>query len=276
MKKLLTGALALALSVSLAACSKSDAGDGGPSATAPVGSSTSSAPGLTSTDTGTAADTLPPTATDGSGTTGGSATPSVTARPADQTTPEAAMTSWLAAMVSGDGNTVCRLMSTGGKPIPSIPGAEAACVKCHQRSGLGSVEGSLSFPPVTGDYLFHSRAHDASEPALPYVESSHGNRDPYTDETLPRAIREGLDSQGRPLSYLMPRFALGDDDMAALIDYLKNLGQRQVPGVTDTVLHFATIVTPDADPVKRRGMLDVLKHFVAEKNSFPFKPSPTM
>ena len=47
-------------------------------------------------------------------------------------------------------------------------------------------------------------------------------------------------------------------DMAALIAYLKSLDVRQVPGVTDTVLHFATIVTPDADPVKRAGMLDVL------------------
>src|SRR5437588_8164328 len=128
--------------------------------------------------------------------------------------------------------------------------ADAACVNCHQRSGLGSVEGSLSIPPVTGEYLFHSRAHDASEPVLPYVESLHGNRDPYTDATLARAIREGLDSQGRPLSYLMPRYALGDDDMAALVGYLRTLGVRHIPGVTDTVLHFATIVTPDADPVK--------------------------
>jgi len=122
MKKLLTGALALALSISLAACSKSDAGNGGPSATAPVGTSTSS---QTSTDAGTPTDTLPPTATDGSGT----ATSSVTASAPDQSTPEAAMTSWLGAMVSGDGNTVCRLMSTGGKAIPSIPGAAAACGK---------------------------------------------------------------------------------------------------------------------------------------------------
>jgi len=121
----LTGALALALSISLAACSKSDAGDGGSSATAPVGTSTSTA-GMA---TGTATDTVPPTATDGSGTSTGTASSSVTASPADQSTPEAAMTSWLGAMVSGDGNTVCRLMSTGGKPIPSIPGAAAACGK---------------------------------------------------------------------------------------------------------------------------------------------------
>src|SRR6266446_4064728 len=102
-------------------------------------------------------------------------------------------------------------------------GAYGACVNCHQRSGLGSVEGNLSIPPVTGEYLFHSRARDASEPALPYVESLHGNRDPYTDATLARAIREGLDSQGRPFSYLMPRFALNNEDMAALVEYLKTL-----------------------------------------------------
>ena len=155
-------------------------------------------------------------------------------------------------------------------------GADAACVNCHQRSGLGMVEGSLSIPPVTGEYLFHSRAQDAGEPVLPYVESLHGNRDPYTDATLARAIREGLDSHGRPLSYLMPRYALSDQDMAALIGYLKTLSVRQVPGVTDTVLHFATIVTPDADPLKRRGMLNVLEQFFVQKNLAPLKPSPRM
>jgi hypothetical protein len=155
-------------------------------------------------------------------------------------------------------------------------GADAACVSCHQRSGLGSVEGRVTVPPVAGDYLFHSRAHDTSEPVLPYVESLPGDREPYTDATLVRSIREGLDSQGRPLSYLMPRYALGDEDMAALIAYLRKLSVRQVPGVTDTVLHFATIVTPDADPLKRRGMLDVLEHYFDQKNLFPLKPSPRM
>ncbi len=155
-------------------------------------------------------------------------------------------------------------------------GADAACVNCHQHSGLGTVEGRLSIPPIAGEYLFHPRTHDGSQAVLPYVEGLHGNRDPYTDATLARAIREGVDSQGRPLGYLMPRFALGDQDMAALIAYLKGLSVRQVPGVTDTVLHFATIVTPDADPAKRRGMLDVLEQFVVEKNRFPLKPSPRM
>jgi cytochrome c553 len=154
-------------------------------------------------------------------------------------------------------------------------GAQAACVSCHQRSGLGSKEGNTTIPPITGEYLFWSPGDDAGA-GMPYVESMNGNRAPYSDATLARAIREGLDSQGRPLSFLMPRFALDDADMAALIEYLKKLTVHRVAGVTDTVLHFATIFTPDADRVKRGGVLDVLEHYVAEKNSFPFRPSPPM
>lgn len=153
-------------------------------------------------------------------------------------------------------------------------GAEAACVNCHQRSGLGSLEGHLSIPPIASQYLFHSGARGG--PGLPYVESLHGNRAPYTEATLERAIREGLDSQDRPLSYLMPRYALGDDDMASLVAYLGTLGAHQSRGVTDTVLHFATIVAPDADPLKRKGMLDVLEQYFAQKNRAPLKPAPQM
>ncbi len=150
-------------------------------------------------------------------------------------------------------------------PGMPIAGADAACVNCHQRSGLGSKEGRRVIPPITGRYLFRSRPQDDLD--LPYVEGMRADRDPYTDAALARALREGIDAQGKPLDYLMPRFALNDADMEALIGYLKRLGQRKPPGVTDTVLHFATIITPDADPVKARGMLDVIEHYFEDKNA---------
>ncbi len=159
---------------------------------------------------------------------------------------------------------------------PRIKGMDAACVNCHHRSGLGSREGRVLIPPITGRYLFHPRTANRDDVALTYVESARSNRDPYTDVTLARSIRQGIDSEGKPLGYLMPRFALSDADMSALLDYLKNLDSPQVPGVTATVLHFATIITPDADPVKRSGMLDVLQHYFTDKNAFPFGPSPPM
>jgi hypothetical protein len=156
---------------------------------------------------------------------------------------------------------------------PDLAGADAACINCHRRSGLGSREGALTIPPVTGEYLFRARGTAAQEPMLHGYGNMLGHRDSYTDATLARAIREGLDSGGRPLSPLMPRFALDDTSMGELIGYLKQLGTRPIHGVTPTVLHFATVVAPDADPAKRQGMLDVLNAYVIEKNSIPFAPS---
>jgi hypothetical protein len=63
--------------------------------------------------------------------------------------------------------------------------------------------------------------------------------------------------------------------MAALVTYLKELGGRRVPGVTRTVLHLATVITPDADPEKRRGMLAVLEGFFARRNQAPMTSPQT-
>jgi len=130
-------------------------------------------------------------------------------------------------------------------------------------------------PPITGRYLF-DRAGSADDQVLPYVEGVRNDRKPYTEATLARAIRDGVDANDRTLGYLMPRFDLNDADMEALIGYLKSLDRRNLPGVTDTVLHFATVITPDADPVKVAGMLDVLQHYFADKNSTPLGPTPRL
>jgi hypothetical protein len=153
-------------------------------------------------------------------------------------------------------------------------GADAACANCHQRSGLGGKEGRSYIPPVTGRYLFRPLAQKGKDIDLPYVEGMRPDRAPYTDETLARAIRDGLDSQGKPLSYLMPRYALGDAETTALIDYLKRLDQLHVPGIAKTALHLATIITPDADPVKRRGMLEVMQQFFSARNERQLGPAP--
>ena len=150
-----------------------------------------------------------------------------------------------------------------------LQGEAAACARCHRASGLGSHEGSYSIPPISARYLYHARTLHAEQPDPPPLHGEHPDRRPYTDATLARSIREGVDPEGRVLDYLMPRFALGDADMAALIAYLKRLSPAQVRGVDPTLLQFATIITPDADPVKRQAMLDVLDRYFAEKNRAP-------
>ena len=149
----------------------------------------------------------------------------------------------------------------------SMRGAAAACINCHRRSGLGARDGRNLIPPITGRYLFRPRGGYPNGTDVGYVDGFHGEREPYTEATLARAIREGLDSSGKPLNPLMPRFQLGDADMAALTDYLKRMDQRTLPGVVGNTLHFATIIAPDADPTRRQAMLSVLEQYVAERNA---------
>jgi mono/diheme cytochrome c family protein len=157
-----------------------------------------------------------------------------------------------------------------------IEGRAAACVNCHRRSGLGMKEGRTSIPPVAGSYLFHPRAGTVDDLDLPFVEGMRADRDPYTNETLARAIREGIGADGKRLNYLMPHYALDDEQMAGLIAYLQGLSPGAVPGVTSSMLHFATIITPDADPLERQGVLDVLDKFFLDKNHYVRAESPRL
>ncbi len=155
-----------------------------------------------------------------------------------------------------------------------VLGAAGACINCHRRSGLGTFEGRTVVPPITGKYLFRSATHPREEitwlrEQYPSLEAAprpdHGA---YTDATLARAIREGIGADGRSLDFLMPRYQLDEPTMTALIGYLRHLSRGPVPGTTGDTLEFATIVTPDADPIERQGMLDVLQHYFDSKNGF--------
>jgi hypothetical protein len=157
---------------------------------------------------------------------------------------------------------------------PPVSGAAAACSNCHRRSGLGEIEGTIKIPPIGGPYLFHARAKGREDLDVPYVENMRIDRDPYTADTLARAIREGIGVDGKPLNYLMPRYDLSDADVAVLIDYLKGMKPLKARGVAGSVVNFATIVTADADPVQRRAMLAVLDRYFADQNAFALAQSP--
>jgi hypothetical protein len=174
--------------------------------------------------------------------------------------------------VIGSGSPLEGMREAGG---PRVTGGDAACVNCHQRSGFGSGERGTQvlIPPIAGAYLFHPRARSTEQRDLPYVDGMRVDREPYTQQSLARAIREGIDSQGRALSPLMPRFKLSDPDMVALIGYLKSFPVGQTPGVTDKELHFATVIAADTDPVKRDGMLSVMRQYFDERNSRQMNPS---
>ena len=45
----------------------------------------------------------------------------------------------------------------------------------------------------------------------------------YNDDLIIRALRQGIASDGRVIDPSMPRWAIEDDDMKDLIDFLKTL-----------------------------------------------------
>ena len=104
MRKLLSGALALTLTLALGACGTLEDAFMSPAPTAVPRADTTAVDAATATPTATTA-----------------------SRAVDQATPEAAMESWLAALVAGDGVAVCALMAADGQPVDSIEGAAPDC-----------------------------------------------------------------------------------------------------------------------------------------------------
>jgi hypothetical protein len=147
-----------------------------------------------------------------------------------------------------------------------LDGAQAACENCHRRSGLGTSEGGRVVPPIAGEALFRPR-----QPALPGLKdsgvSTTGARPAYQLPTLERVLREGVDSSGRSLSALMPRYAFDAEALRALTAYLRTLSTRVPAGVTAQAIHFATVVTPGVPAAERRAMVEVIEGFVQDHNA---------
>jgi mono/diheme cytochrome c family protein len=149
----------------------------------------------------------------------------------------------------------------------TMTGAEAACVNCHRRSGMGGVEGDIQIPPINGKFLY-ARPQDK---ALATMDPRVGKRmnqahEPYTDETLSHAIRRGVNNSGREMNAFMPRYDLGDAEMKALTAYLGQLSAQWSPGVSAETIRFATVVAPGVEPERRQALLDTMRAAFIQKN----------
>lgn len=147
-----------------------------------------------------------------------------------------------------------------------------SCENCHMRGGLGSIEGGVTTPPTNGSKLFQSYY---SGSILTTSAKLHRNkyvitptrRPAYTEATLADALRGGINPVGRKLNDVMPRYHLQDRDMSILINYLSSLSAKVSPGVDDSTLKLATIITEGVTPEDRKAMLEPLENFVASRNS---------
>lgn len=150
-------------------------------------------------------------------------------------------------------------------------GTMFSCSSCHLRSGMGSLEGTVITQPTTGAWLYRplvgAEMKPESQAKVPKRLDPPPFRPAYTDALLARSMWVGKDAGGRELHWAMPRFPLARDDMAIMVHYLKNLSVEWSPGVDDTTLRFATVVSHDVSDVDRAAMVETLQAHVRDHNS---------
>jgi cytochrome c oxidase subunit 2 len=109
--------------------------------------------------------------------------------------------------------------SASGEPINYSGGGgmmmqgNLTCAECHGQDGHGG----------TVNFMMQSyNAPNITWPVLtgPDPDMKHP---PYTEETLKRAITQGLDPGGDPLEYPMPRWQMSASDLNDLVAFIKTL-----------------------------------------------------
>jgi hypothetical protein len=146
-----------------------------------------------------------------------------------------------------------------------VEGSAFSCESCHMRSGLGSFEGLVTTPPTNAMRIFKPRKKYYKGIEIKYNEPTE-SRGEYTDESLAILIGSGVDPSGKAVNDVMPYYLLEAEDMATLIAYLRTLSAEFSPGVTDTTLHFATVVSEDVPAAERTEMVDALETYIDFKN----------
>jgi len=147
-----------------------------------------------------------------------------------------------------------------------VLGSAFSCVSCHLRAGIGSVEGGVYTPPTNSRNLYQplKKYHKGVE--IKYGEDPF-HRPAYTDETLAAVLRGGVDPVGKVLNDVMPRYRLEDEEMGIMISYLKSLSSEFSPGITNTSIRFATVVSEDISPEESAPMFDALAKYISDKNN---------
>lgn len=124
------------------------------------------------------------------------------------------------------------------------------CANCHGADGRGGAEGGVVASNIR--WLELTKPYRAATP--------NGRRRPaYDEQTLRRAIVDGVDSAGNALHAAMPRYAMSAEELNDLAAYLKVLGAEEAPGVSDGEVRVGTIV-----PERGAEMANVLQAYFDE------------
>lgn len=191
-------------------------------------------------------------------------------------------TVWMAAQASGpsEGERMYRLgLLPDGRPMEGtvngdmkVSGQAVTCASCHLRSGLGSMEGGIRTLPISASWLFRPLHRyfptltGTERDNLPLRFQAPPLRPAYTDASLARLLRTGLDPNGRRLNPVMPIYDLDERTAGLLVDYLKGLSAAASPGVGAESMALATVVAGDVPPEDEARMMASLEQGVAVHN----------
>lgn len=96
-----------------------------------------------------------------------------------------------------------------------------ACGDCHGPDGRGGAFNMMMRTYTAPDIRYASLTEEkhSNEEA----EGEHDEHPPYTEETIKRAITEGIEPNGESLEWPMPRWEMSESDLNDLLAFLKTL-----------------------------------------------------
>ncbi len=132
------------------------------------------------------------------------------------------------------------------------------CVDCHYHDGQGYDDDEVNATDITWENL--TRPSPTKQPK--------GRQHPaYTESTLARAIRQGIDPAGNRLNSAMPRFRFSNDDITDLIAYLKIISTVPDPGLSETAINLATVLPVNGNRAQlSRAMQKIMEAYFSEIN----------
>lgn len=100
-----------------------------------------------------------------------------------------------------------------------MQGGMMTCASCHGPDGHGGqvrmMMRVIEVPDIRYEALTAEEHGEEGE-----TEMAH---ELYTDETIKQAITQGVEPNGEPLDWPMPRWSMSDEDLDDLVEFLKTL-----------------------------------------------------
>ncbi len=143
-----------------------------------------------------------------------------------------------------------------GSDFTPAPARLAPCASCHGDDGAGRPEGAIVPPAINWRRLTRTTA----------AQANGGPHQPYPEEILQQAIAGGVNSAGRRLDAVMPRYVFSPDQLQALIAYLKAIEIDQSPGVFDDAVRIAVTLPERENSSASALMTQTLSAYASDVN----------